>query len=157
MSPKVSHTSVPVFYRGRGGGRKIVFRVASLLSPIGPPQQSENSWLGALCPSLPWLPVFLFLLVPLLGAERKDGRQRPNHRSAAHPAASRALSLARRLGLVFHEVVRLSMEQATSSPQTSWDQQGKVIYAIPKGHCRALLGLERKESSAEDVFFLTSA
>ena len=101
--------SVLVFYQGREWGREIkCSELLSLLSPMGPPQQSENNWLAALPPSLSWLLVFLFLPAPLLGAEREDGPQRPSHCSMAHPAASRPLSLAHRLWLVFHEVVRLS-------------------------------------------------
>lgn len=121
---------------------------------MGPPQQSENSWLAALPPSLSWLLVFLFLPAPLLGVEREDGQLRPNPCSVAHPALSWPLWLGRRLWLVFYEVVRLSaLSKPQPLPQTSCDQQGKVIYADPKGHCGALLDLGGRGSSAEDIFF----
>lgn len=161
MSPKVSPSKYTSFLPGRGWGREIkCSKLLSLLFPMGPPQQSENSWLAALPPSLSWLLVFLFLPAPLLGVEREDGQLRPNPCSMAHPAVSWRLSLGRRLWLVFYEVVRLSaLSKPHPLPQTSCDQQGKVIYAAPKGHCGALLDLGGRGSSAEDIFFffLTSA
>ena len=95
VSPSKCTSFLQGFFTGLGmgrGGQEIKCSVMSLLSPMGPSQQSEDSWLAALPPSLSWLLVFLFLPVPLLGVEGEDGQQRPNRCSMAHPAVSWSLS-----------------------------------------------------------------